>query len=114
MVYTNEALAVLLFEDCVAHGDADAMVMLANAVHLDVAWNAMRNVQRHSCQMLQRKETMKHAFCCNSSTIGKEIIAFISGVCDTFFSRNSKWKLMFVSFLQGVSRKNVRLSVLYL
>ena len=34
MVYTNEALAVLLFEDCVAHGDADAMVMLAKCCAL--------------------------------------------------------------------------------
>ena len=43
-VHTNEALAVSLLEDCVVHGDADAMVMLAKCCALGrgIEYNAER------------------------------------------------------------------------
>ena len=105
----DEAKAVLFLEDCVAHGDADAMVMLAKCCAL--ARGMEHNVGRAEALLSDAAEKGKHEARVLLRLIndckGKERVD-LRCLQKCFLNELQREKLIFVLFLQGVSRENTR------
>ena len=95
----DEAKAVSLLEDCVAHGDADTTVMLAKCCALarGMKHNAERAEALVSEAAVKGNNEARILLRFINDWIGKESIHFW-GLRLCFFKELKKDKLMFVSF----------------
>ena len=109
----DKAKAVSLLEDCVAHGDTDATVMLAKCCAL--ARGMEYNAERAESLVSEAAEKGNHEASFLLELIndwkGKEAIE-LRGL--RFFSNTQKGKYIFVVFQRGLSRANARSNVLHL
>ena len=110
----DEAKAVSLLEDCVAHGDADAMLMLAKCCALarGMEHNAERAEALVSDASKKGNDEARILLQLINEWKGKEAIELVG--LRFFFSKTQKGNHMFLLFLQDVSRANARLNVLHL
>ena len=111
----DKAKAVSLLEDCVAHGDTDAMVMLAKCCALGrgMEHNAERAEALVSEAAKKRNREARFLLQLINDWKGKQCINLWS-LRKCFLNELKNETLMFMLFLQGVSRENVRSSVLHL
>ena len=105
----DETKAVSLLEDCVGHGDTVAMVMLAKCCAL--ARGMEHNVGRAEALLSDAAEKGKHEARVLLQLIndckGKERVD-LRCLQKCFLNELQREKLIFVLFLQGVSRENAR------
>ena len=113
-VEKNEAKAVSLLRDCVAHGDADAMLMVAK--YCALACGIRHNVKLAETLVSKAAEKgndeARFLLQLINDWKGKQYIDLEGlGVC---FPNEFKINTHVCMFLQGMSRENARLSVLHL